>query len=240
MLGYILLLNSNSERSSVADRAPNPPGTVAVLYASDSAHYSQFTINLDKLSIPAGTEKDFEPGIDRVDSMNLLVDRALGRGFYWIWFIDEDRSFAPDILEQLLARNEAIIAPITISTEPPFQPESLILSDRGEIKPLVLDDYTGPGSLLEVASVGASGMLIRRAVLESMEPPWFRRGTDGTETLWFCTKARELGFQPYIDTSARIGNFQIASLVPNHKGGKWEIGIKISNEFAVSFPLKNR
>lgn len=210
------------------------------MYASDSAHYSQFTINLDKLVIPPGSEKDFQPGIDRVDAANALVERALDRGFYWIWFIDEDRSFQPDIVDQLLARNEAIVAPITISTEPPFQPEAIIETDMGETKPLILDDYTGPGSFLEATSVGLSGMLIRRAVLESMEPPWFRRGVDGGETLWFCTKAKEVGFQPYIDTSARLGNFQIASLLPNHKGGKWEIGIKIANDFAASFPMRNR
>lgn len=224
----------------MADRAPNPPGTIAIMYASDSAHYSDFNINLERLEIPAGSEKDFQRGIDRVESMNALVERALERGFYWIWFIDEDRSFPPDIVNQLLARNEAIIAPISISTEPPFRPEALVETDRKDLAPLVLDDFTGPGSLVEVASMSATGLLVRRAVLEAMEPPWFRRGPEGSESLWFCTRARELGFQPYIDTSARIGNFQIASLHPNHKAGKWEISIGIMNEFAVSFPLKNK
>lgn len=224
----------------MADRALNPPGMVGVMYASDSAHYSDFGISLERLKLPPDSEKDFKRGIDRVDALNALTERALSRGFYWVWFIDEDRSFAPDIVETLLGRNEGIVAPITIATEPPFNPEALIETDRGDVVPLILDDYTGPGSLVEVAGVGASGMLVRRAVLESMEPPWFRRGPDGSDSLWFCTRARDLGFQPYLDTSARIGNFQIASMMPAHKGGKWEIAIGIMDEFAVSFPLRNR
>lgn len=224
----------------MSDRAPSPAGTVAVMFSSDAAHYTGFSINLDRLSLPAGTEKDFERGVDRCEVMNALVARALERGFYWVWFIDEDHAFGPDIVELLLSRDEAIVAPITISSSPPFKPESYVKTDRGEYVPLALNDFTGPGSLIEVASVAIPGVLVRRAVFESMEPPWFRRGPDGSDSLWFCTKAIENGFQPYVDTAARLGNYCTSSMFPAHRAGKWEISVSISDEIATNIPMKTK
>lgn len=224
----------------MADRAPSPPGTVAVMFASDAAHYTDFNVNLDRLTLPAGTEKDFERGLDRITVMNKLVERALERGFYWVWFIDEDHSFEPDIVEVLLARNEAIVAPISIENTPPYRPESYVEVEKGGLVPLPLDDFTGPGSLIEVASVGIPGLLVRRAVFEAMEPPWFRRAPDGSESLWFCTKARDLHFQPYVDSSARLGNYCTSAMFPSHRAGKWEIAVSIGEEVSVNIPFRSK
>lgn len=224
----------------MADRTPSPAGTVAVMFSSDAAHYTGFSIDLDRLELPAGTEKDFERGLDRCEVMNTLVERALARGVYWVWFIDEDHSFSPAIVETLLARDEAIVSPVVLSPAPPFHPESYIETQQGAYIPLVLDDFIGPGSLIEVASVGISGMLVRRAVLESMEPPWFRRSPDGSDSLWFCMRARDLGFQPYVDTAARLGNFATASMFPAHRSGKWEIAVSVGDQVAMNMPIRSK
>jgi GT2 family glycosyltransferase len=75
--------------------------------------------------------------------------------------------------------------------------------------------YTMPEStgLQEVGSIGTGIMLIKRRVFEGMSEPWFdmpwqtTRGYMG-EDVFFCRKARELGFKVYIDhdVSHEIGH----------------------------------
>ena len=92
------------------------PGTVAVLFSSEAARYSAFTSDLALLELPPGSVKDFEFGTDTREARNELVERAIERGSYWIWFISEDHSFGSDIVSLLLAREKQIMAPIVLST----------------------------------------------------------------------------------------------------------------------------
>lgn len=65
---------------------------------------------------------------------------------------------------------------------------------------------------LDGGFTSTSCMLIHRSVLEAMRPivknVWFKRHSDlsGGEDWWFCTKAREAGFETYVDRSCCIGH----------------------------------
>ena len=54
-------------------------------------------------------------------------------------------------------------------------------------------------------AVGCAGMLIRRDVLEKMEPPWFFMEYDSRgllslgEDFWFCRKMASYGYEVWAD-----------------------------------------
>lgn len=213
-----------------------PPGTVAVLFSSEAARYSAFTSDLALLELPPGSVYDFEFGTDTREARNELVERAIARDSYWIWFISEDHSFGSDVVSLLLAHDKPIMAPIVLSRESPFFPEAYThLSRSGERVPLSLNEVTGPGTLTEILSAGGSGILIRRAVFDVIEKPWFADG----ETVEFCERAREHNFPAFLDTAARLGNRCTASMFPTYKGGRWDLSVAVGDEVELSVPLKH-
>ena len=219
-------------------KTQGPHGTVAVLFSSDAARYSAFTADLEWLELPDGSVKDFEFGADATASRNALVQRAVERGSYWVWFISEDHSFAPDIVKTLLLRDEPIVAPIALSASAPFAPLAYRGVSRASRRlPVRLDDVVGPGTMVEIDSASTSGMLVRRAVFEAMPSPWFPEDVD--DELAFCDAAREAGFAPFLDTSVRLGNRFTASMYPAYRGGKWEMSVSVGSEVEMSMPLRS-
>jgi len=212
------------------------PGTVAVLFSSEAARYSAFTSDLTLLELPPGSSYDFAFGTDVREARNELVERAIARDSYWIWFISEDHSFGPDVVSLLLGHNKPIMAPIVLGRQPPFFPEAYThISSSGKRVPLSLNEVTGPGTLTEILSAGGSGLLIRRAVFDVIDRPWFADG----ETIEFCERARERDFPAYLDTAARLGNRCTASMFPAYKGGRWELSVAVGDEVEISVPLKH-
>lgn len=223
----------------MSTKQPNLPGTIAVIFPSESAQYSRFSEDLNSLVIPDGTVKDFEYGTDYAELRNKLTRRALERDSYWIWFITEGHSFEPEIIEKLLSRNQSIVSPIVLSREAPFLPESFVgLAAGGEYVPLLLNEVTGPGTMVEVRAATLTGMLIRSAVLKEVRDPWFR-SNEGNDYSFFCERAREAGFQAYVDTSVRIGNRLTADMKAIHRGGKWELAARVGSDIEMTVRLKH-
>lgn len=213
------------------------PGTVAVTFSSDAARYSDFTKDLEALELPEGTVKDFETSPDASAARNALVERALERGSYWIWFISEDHSFPPDIVTTLLSRDKQITAPVVLSTTAPVH--ALVykgVSRANRRLPVQLDGVIGPGTLIEIEAAVAAGLLIRRAVFEDLPKPWFPNEVD--DELLFCDEALRRGFEPFLDTSARLGNRCTAAMYPTHRAGKWELSVAVGDDIELSVPIE--
>lgn len=213
------------------------PGTVAVLFSSDAARYSAFTADLEALQLPEGSVKDFETGPDANELRNTLAQRAIDRGSYWIWFISEDHSFEPDVVSMLLSRDKQITVPVVLSTTAPVR----ALAYRGVSRasrplPIQLDGVVGPGTLVEIDAATTSGMLIRRAVFEALPKPWFPNEVN--DEIAFCDTARAHGFEPYLDTSSRLGNRCTASMYPAHRAGKWELSVAVGSDIELSIPIQ--
>jgi hypothetical protein len=210
---------------------------VAVLFSSDAARYSAFTADLEALQLPEGSVKDFEFGSDYAASRNALVQRAIDRGSYWIWFISEDHSFAPDIVATLLSRDKQIVAPVVLSTMKPVHALAYKGVSRASRRLAVqLDDVVGPGTLIEIESASTAGMLVRRAVFEALPKPWFPNDVD--DELLFCDSAYQANFEPFLDTSARLGNRCTASMYPSHRAGKWELSVAVGSDIELSVPIQ--
>lgn len=213
-----------------------PHGTVAVTFSSDAARYSGFTADLAALKLPPGSVMDCEFGMEAWELRNKLVQRAIERGSYWVWFITEDFSFPPEIVETLVSREQPIMAPIVLSRSSPFHPQCYThLSRASERVPLLLNSVVGPGSLVEIESAVSSGLLVRRAVFQTMQKDWFAPGDESD--LDFCDRARAQGFDAFVDTSMRLGNRCTASMQPVYRGDKWTLGISVNNEAEFTVPL---
>lgn len=223
--------------------APAPAGTVAVLFSSESGRHSSLFRNLNDLKVPDGTVKTFWYG-DRDAALNSAVEDALKGHSYWVWFISEDHSFESDLLENLLSREQPIVAPVVIESTAPFSAMAWTdINAKGTV-PLLLNDVVGPASLVEVRGATVTGMLIRRAVFEAMGAPWFRRTQSLTENVsedqYFCERARDLSFQTYLDTSSRLATLGDAAMTPIHKGDRWELAVGVGGDMKFSQPLRHR
>jgi hypothetical protein len=223
---------------STTDRrgAPSPAGTVAVTFSSESARFASLFRDLNNLEITPGTVKIFESGPKRHVVLNRLVDQMLENGSYWIWFISEDHGFEPGIVQRLISLDEPMVSPVVVDDHAPFFPRAWTSKET----PLLLNQVTGPTTLIEVEGATVTGMLVRRAVFESMVPPWFRVSDELSEDAYFCERAREMGFQIYVDTSSRLSTMSVASVSPTHKGGQWELAVDVGDDISVSLPIRHR
>lgn len=85
---------------------------------------------------------------------------------------------------------------------------------NGSFKFLTAEDIKEQKDLIEVSYTGFGFMLIKKGVFESMTYPWFkpiekRIGdmVDYTmEDVAFCLRAKENGFQIFIDPTVRVGH----------------------------------
>lgn len=217
-----------------------PAGTVAVTFSSDSGRYSSLFSRLNDLEIPEGTVKTFWWG-QRHTALNDLVTDFLKSNSYWVWIISEDHGFEPNVLMNLLSRSEAMVAPIVVDNYAPFFPKAWTdLAADGTETRLHLNDVTGPTLMKEVRGANVTGMLVRRAVFEAMQPPWFRMSEEVSEDLYFCERAKELGFQIYVDTATRLSTMSVSSVIPTHQGDKWELGVDVGEDINFSLPIKHR
>lgn len=210
---------------------------MAVLFSSDAARFSSFTAELEALELPSGSVKDFETGPDASELRNTLVERAIERGSYWIWFISEDHSFNSGIVKTLLSCDKQIAAPVVLSTTAPVHALAYKGVSRAN-RPLEipLDSVIGPGSLVEIDSATTSGMLVRRAVFEALPKPWFPNEVDDERA--FCDAARAARFEPFLFTEARLGNRCTASMYPTHRAGKWELSVAVGSDIELSIPIQ--
>ena len=144
---------------------------------------------------------------NRLIANSSLVHPKLEYEYYLC--LDSDIGFTVDQLQKLIDHNLPIVSGAYVK--------------NGQITGGWLEDRTvrwikdGSG-LHAVDWVGCGFLLIKREVLEKMPAPWFqfieeRRGENYitySEDVWFCKKARELGYNIYIDLDCRLEHFKEA------------------------------
>jgi len=199
-------------------------GIVGVI-ANDFARSSLFTSCVWRLDIPDGWRKEMLIGGDWCEARNSLCRLVLdSEDAEYLWFMDDDHAFPPSMLKKLLAHDEAIVTPICLTRTHPFTPVQFI--KKGEMMKLSEMDHDG---LVEIEAGGCAGMLIRRDVIEAIEPPWFEYA-DTSEDILFCEKAKEKGFKLYADLGCRLGHITTAVVHPGIKDGKWKTGLTIGRD----------
>jgi len=212
---------------------------LAGVIANDSARYSLFWSCMDRLKLPEGWQKEHLIGGDWCGARNSLCEITLKEEFDWLWFMDDDHAFAPDILMKLLKHNKKLIVPVCLTRTTPFAPVTFterVGDDR--YLPIYLPEQPESG-LVELVAGGCAGMLIHRSVIEAIEPPWFEYGT-ASEDIIFCNKAKEQGFEIFCDLSTRLGHITTAVVWPTVHANEWAVGFNIGRDTNVVLPIEPR
>lgn len=145
------------------------------------------------------------------NARNEIVEEFLKSDCTHLFFVDSDTVPPQDALKRLLAHDKDIVSAITpIIEHDPARQDS---DSGGYYKKWNAvdweDKFTEPKQgLISIKGCGASCILIKRKVFETMPKPWYRflykddRGKDifmGEDT-HFIAKALGLGFKAYADT----------------------------------------
>lgn len=172
-----------------------------------------------------------------------------------LWMVDDDMLWHPDSLLRLYERDLDIVAALTWTCNVPPMPtiwtqekeevgqfyylaqvrETIkwlaehphkISSNDPVVLPRMEDD------LVEVQATGAAFILIKRRVLETLEPPWFE-GKDARgfgEDFAFCRKARAAGFKVYVDRSVIVTHYPRFPLGPLTFAAFFTLAKEVSSE----------
>lgn len=213
------------------------------IVANDAARFTEFWSCVMRLKVPEGSYKEVQMGGDWLGARNTLAQRCLDEGFDYLWFMDDDHSFAPDLLERLLhsalSYDLPIIMPLCTTRRAPFHLVTYGLnpdpSSTDPYLPISLDGAPGEG-IIELEAGGTAGMLIRRDVLEVIEAPWFKN-TPRSEDIVFCEDAKAAGFKVYADLSCRLGHILTAVVTPGLTEEEgWVTGLVVGGELQLVLP----
>lgn len=213
-------------------KPPTGRGVVAVT-ADEAGRYTRFAISMQGLQIPDGSRTLWLVGNDIPGNRNVACQSLIDGDGDWVWFIDDDHAFKPDLLARLLARNVDIVTPLCLRRVQPFLPIPCV--DEGFIE---LNLY-GPNELVEVQHAGSSGMLIKRHVLERIEPPWFHLSDGVSEDVNFCIKAKQAGLDIHVDLGSRLGHITTAVIWPawDADNDRWLNGFTVADGAQLATPL---
>jgi hypothetical protein len=202
------------------------PGTIAIT-ADEAGRYTQFAMAISALTLPPGTKRIWQVGNDIAGNRNRAVEQMEGE---WLWFIDDDHAFNQNVLLDLIENDVDIVAPAVMRRQKPFR--SVACSLAGEA--LDFNKFM-PNALVEVLHTGSSGMLVRKQVFEAIEPPWFEMGNGISEDVIFCQKAREAGFDVFVDLAIRIGHITTAVVWPVYDEELgWVTGFTVADGFQIA------
>ncbi len=153
----------------------------------------------------------------------------------WLWFIDTDQTFPPDILEQMVASADPVERPIlsalvmaqTSNRSLPVSPAPVLFDGKDFREAITVP----PERYWNVAAAGCGCLLLHRSVLEAVGEKyredafrWFKyaqfnRTVDGEtvpdimgEDFTFSLRAAELGFPSVVDTTIEAGHIKERTL----------------------------
>lgn len=189
--------------------------------SGEFSRYDDFHICREMVLLPPFSNFKWQRGGGYAAQRNIIVREMLDdpANFQWLWFIDDDHTFAPDIVLKLLRRNVPVIQPLVCTRKPPFLPYAY----RWDGERYRTVDWPGLmvnciDGLRTVDASACGGMLVKREVLEAVPEPWFKEGQTGDgpgEDFYFSLQARKAGFQGYVDTEVRMGHAATIFLWPH-------------------------
>lgn len=145
---------------------------------------------------------------DVATARNILAAQFVGSSATHLLFWDDDVLAPRDGLMRLLAHDAPIASGLYYTRAAPVHPVAYERDERGGYTP-VSDVSKGAR---EVDGVGAGFLLIRRDVMEAIDPPWFRFEIAPdvqhsiSEDLYFCRQAQAAGFPVLCDFDVACGH----------------------------------
>ena len=182
--------------------------------------WTNLTRELHKRDIEYELLSQYIPNVYQVRSLLLGGDKNFGqyqapwqgkKDYDYIMWIDSDQVFEPNDFFKLLEHDKNIVSGLYLR-----KPRSDSLNDipiefacfNEDGKRLYTNEVNG--ELRKVWSNGMGWMLIKKGVFEKIEYPWFGPIIEGLgfhgEDVSFQLRARDSGFESYVDTSVIVGH----------------------------------
>ena len=182
--------------------------------------WTNLTRELHNRDIEYELLSQYIPNVYQVRSLLLGADRKFGqyqipwqgkKDYDYIMWIDSDQVFEPNDFFKLLEHDKDIVSGLYLR-----KPQSDSLSDipiefacfNENGKRLYTNEVNG--ELIKVWSNGMGWMLVKKGVFEKIEYPWFGPIIEGLgfhgEDVSFQLRAKDVGFDSYVDTSIIVGH----------------------------------
>ena len=182
--------------------------------------WTNLTRELHKKDIEYELLSQYIPNVYKVRSLLLGADRKFGlyqapwqgkKDYDYIMWIDSDQVFEPNDFFKLLEHDKGIVSGLYLR-----KPQGDTLDDipiefacfNEDGKMLYTNEVNG--ELRKVWSNGMGWMLIKKGVFEKIEYPWFGPIIEGLgfhgEDVSFQLRAKDVGFDSYVDTSIVVGH----------------------------------
>jgi len=137
---------------------------------------------------------------------NFLVNMALSSGVDYLWMLDDDMLVPPHAFSQLISHGKKITGALYYQRTYPHNPVLLraVETPNGNLRHEWMYDFKR--GLIPVDVIGGGCMLFDVEVFKKMPEPYFWvDGQIGTD-IYICTRLKELGYQPYCDTTLELGH----------------------------------
>ena len=138
-------------------------------------------------------------------SRTKIVKHAFEYGATHLLFLDDDMIIPPNALDILFGHDKDIVGLLAFKRKEPFFP--VIYKENAIDRKRLVTWFDYPEGLIPVAATGCACMLIKMDVFRNINFPWFKFEDDPDypgemigEDFYFCKKAKEYGYQIWVDT----------------------------------------
>jgi hypothetical protein len=210
--------------SSMIRRARARTSQVSICVPCRDSVHAAFAFDLAKLlqhCAMAGLEvlPHFHIGTLIVNQREQLVNMALEAGSSHVLWLDSDMMFPPDTVQRLLAHDLALVAGNYVTRQYPHK--TVAYTQLNDWTSYVINDGTEP-DLTAVQGVGMGCMLVTTDLLREMAAPRFQTawvpesGDHMGEDFYFCSQARQLGHEIWIDNLLSRDLQHLGTVAFNH------------------------
>lgn len=144
---------------------------------------------------------------------NKIASQALKGNYDYLFFLDDDMVFEPDLLVNLMKLEADIASGLCFLRREPHEPSMFNLAKDGRsYNPVVI---WNTGDLIKCDAVGMACTLISKNVLKAIAEnseyyktsyAFFDNAYHQGEDMRFCRKAKDLGFTIVCDTRELVGH----------------------------------
>jgi len=190
-------------------------GQMEVATAFDLVAMCAYTIKTTKHDIDLFTSA----GTLIFDQRNNLVKTALDIKADYLLFVDADMRFPKDTLKILMSHNKDIIGVNATTRSEPVKPtaKNFVVNEDQSVDWIPI--YSNAKSGIEKADgIGCGVMLVNTRVFKAMEEPYFYfeqlpNNKLLGEDIYFCIKAKDAGFDTWVDHDLSKGIRHIGQYV---------------------------
>ena len=190
-------------------------GQMEVATAFDLVAMCAYTIKTTKHEIDLFTSA----GTLIFDQRNNLVKTAVEVKADYLLFVDADMRFPKDTLKILMSHNKDIIGVNATTRSEPVKPtaKNFVVNEDQSVDWIPI--YSNAKSGIEKADgIGCGVMLVNTRVFKAMEEPYFYFEQLSNnkllgEDIYFCIKAKDAGFDTWVDHDLSKGIRHIGQYV---------------------------